>query len=202
MTRLANFFSYLFHPIIMPVLGIFIIYNSGVYQSNIPWEAKKFTYLIVILFSILLPLAMLTMLVYWKTIQDIKLNERRERFVPMFFAAISLLLLHFILYKIIPIKLINTFTLSMTIIAFLYLIINMHIKTSLHLIALGGITGLVAVISKIFLVDLFLWLSILIFITGIVASSRIYLKAHTFIEIISGFLTGFSGVFFTIYMFI
>ncbi len=74
----------------------------------------------------------------------------------------------------------------------------MRIKTSLHLIALGGITGLIAVISKVYLIDLFLWLSILIFIAGIVASSRIYLKAHTFFEVVSGYITGFIGVFYTI----
>jgi hypothetical protein len=183
----------------MPLIGVFVIYNSGIYQSNIPWEAKKFTYLLVILFTILLPLAMLTLLVYWRAVQDIQLNERRERFVPMFFTAVSLVLLHIILTRIIPIKLINAFTLSMTIIAFCYLLLNLLLKTSLHLIALGGITGLVAVISKVFMADLFLWLSILIMISGIVATSRIYLKAHTIPEIISGYITGFFGVFGTIY---
>lgn len=199
MTRLAKIASYLFHPIIMPFIGVFIIYNSGIYQSDIPWEAKKFTYLLVILFSILLPLAMLSLLVYWRTIQDIHLNERRERFVPMFFSAISLIIMHIILNRLIPIRLINAFTLSMILIAFVYLLLNVLLKTSLHLIALGGITGLIAVISKVYIADLFFWLSILILVSGIVASSRIHLKAHTISEIISGYITGFSGVFCTVF---
>lgn len=183
----------------MPLLGVLIIFNSGIYLSDIPVEIKKYAYLIVALFSIILPLAMLSIMVYWHIVQDIELTERRERFIPMVFSFVSIFLLYVIINRTIPIKLLKTYTLAMAVVLIVYLISNFKIKTSLHLLGLGGITGLLVIISVLFQADLFIWLSIVIFISGIVASARIYLQVHTFPEIIFGFIAGFSGIYCTIY---
>ena len=198
----AKTLSILFHPILMPLLGVFIIFNSGIYQSNIPVEIKKYTYLLVGLFSIVLPLALISILVYWHVVQNIEMSKHKERFIPMTFSFISIFLLHVLIRRTIPINILQAFTLSMAVVLILYLLSNIKFKTSLHLLALGGITGLIAILSKIFLIDLYFWLMIVIFVTGIVGTSRVYLEEHTLLELAMGYVTGFVGVFFTVYFFI
>jgi hypothetical protein len=199
MKHIAKLISYFFHPVLMPLAGVLIIFNSGIYQTDIPFEIKKFVYLIVALFSIVFPLALLSILMYWNMVQDIELTERRERFIPMIFSLVSIFILYIIINRTIPIKLLKAYTLSMVVVVVLYLLSNFRFKTSLHLLGLGGITGLLATISILFQADLFFLLSVAILISGIVGTARIYLQAHTLTEIISGYLTGFFGVFCILY---
>lgn len=199
MKYLARFFSYFLHPVLMPLIGVVIIFNSGIYQSDIPFEIKKYTYLIVALFSIIIPISLLSVLAYWNLVQNIELTERKERFFPMIFSFVSVFILHIIMRKTIPIKLLNAFTLAMTVVLLLYLITNFKLKTSLHLLGLGGITGLLAVLTILFRADVFFWLSLAILFAGIAGTSRLFLKAHSLGEVIFGYLIGFSGVYCTIY---
>ena len=78
MTKLAKIFSYILHPAFMPLIGIYIIFHSGIYETDVPWEFEKYTYLIVALFSILLPFSILPIFVYWKIISNLELSDRKE----------------------------------------------------------------------------------------------------------------------------
>ncbi len=201
MNKAANIISVIFHPLVMPLVGFFIIFNSGIFEVNIPSEVLKFTYLVVILFSIFLPLSIIPFLVYWKLAQNIEFNSRQERFAPTFFAALSLVILYIFINQKVPIDLIQAFSFSIACSAMVLLFLNLLFKISMHLMVLGGITGLMAILTIEYSADLFFWLSILIFITGLVSSARLYLKAHKPIEIISGYVIGFlinySVLFFT-----
>lgn len=57
---------------------------------------------------------------------------------------------------------------------------------------LGGLTALIMVISIKLQVNLMALLIITILASGIVATSRLILKAHTPVEVYSGFILGFS----------
>jgi hypothetical protein len=191
----ANIFSILFHPILMPLLGFFIILNSGIYESNIPIDIKKYAYLITALFTIFLPTALITLLLYMHQIQSFELSQRRERTFPLIFMTISFLLLYIIVSKILPIRIIKGFTFSMLVTSFLLVLSTYKFKLSMHLIGLGGISGLVIAMSIKFQIDLFFILAIILIISGIVGSSRLYLNAHNLYEVFAGFGLGFLGTF-------
>lgn len=199
MTKLANFISVLFHPLLMPLLGFFVIFNCGIFEVNIPVEVLKYTYLIVILFSIFLPLSIIPFLIYWRLAQNVELNTRQERFAPTFFAALSLVVLYVIMNQKVPISLIQAFSLSVACSAIVLLFVNMFFKISMHLIGLGGITGLMAILTVEYKADLFLLLSIIILVTGLVSSARLYLQAHKPVEIVTGYLIGFLITYGVIY---
>ncbi|MBN1116745.1 MAG: hypothetical protein JXA77_06055 [Bacteroidales bacterium] len=189
----AKILSVLFHPIFMPLLGIFIIFNSGIYEAHLAWEVKKYTYLISSLFSILMPVSFITMLLFLNQVQNFEMTERRERVIPLFLTTVSLFFLYFFLQRVLPIKIIQGFCFATAAISALLLIISLRFKISMHLIALGGITGLILAISKVFQADLFYIFMLFLLISGLVASSRYYLKAHTLTELSSGYLVGFAG---------
>jgi hypothetical protein len=194
MKQIARFFSYLFHPILMPIVGVIIIFNSGIYLASLPAEVIRFSYLIVSLFGVIIPLTLFCILVYWHLLQDIEISERKERFIPTILTIISIFVLFILINRTVPIRLLRSFILSMDIVLISYLISNLKLKTSLHMLGLGGITGLISIISFLYRADLFFWLSAVLLVSGIVGSARLQLKAHNLDEIILGYFIGFCGV--------
>ncbi|MBN2484908.1 MAG: hypothetical protein JXB34_02935 [Bacteroidales bacterium] len=198
----ANLVSILFHPVLMPLAGIYVMLNSGIYLVEFPGEIKKYIYLIVALFSIVLPLAVLSLLAYWHLVRDMVLSARHERFMPMSLSFVSVFVLHVILSRTIPVKLLTAYTFSMAVVIVVYLLSNISFKTSMHLLGLGGISGLLAMLSAVFHTDLFFLVALVVLVSGIVAAARLYLEAHTIAELVAGFAIGFAGVFCTMYLYI
>ena len=56
---------------------------------------------------------------------------------------------------------------------------------------LGGISGLILMLSLIYTLDMTFYLSVLFLISGIVASARLVLKEHNLLQIATGYFTGF-----------
>ncbi|MDH3321839.1 MAG: hypothetical protein OEM04_02555 [Flavobacteriaceae bacterium] len=71
-----------------------------------------------------------------------------------------------------------------------YLLFGLKIKTSLHTLGLGGIIGFVIVMSFEYQLNFNYIIAILFIISGLVAVSRLKLKAHQPKEVYIGFLIG------------
>lgn len=198
MTKLAKIFSYILHPAFMPLIGIYIIFHSGIYETDVPWEFEKYTYLIVALFSILLPFSILPIFVYWKIISNLELSDRKERIIPLSITSLCLVMLHIFIARIIPIRIITSFTFSVAAISILLFGINMFAKISMHLLGIGGITGLIIALTFEYNIHPFFWLAIVILIAGIAATSRLILKAHTVFQVSIGYALGLIATLFLI----
>jgi membrane-associated phospholipid phosphatase len=192
--RLANFFSYLFHPVFFTLAGILFIFNTGLYITIIPVEFKKFIYYIIILSTVLIPLALLPVLYLYKSIQNITLNERRERIIPLLFTTICFYIGYYMVSRYASIRIIDVFLLACVSVLIIILIVSLFWKISLHMAGLGGLTGLVFMISCIYRLDMTILLSAALLISGIVASSRLVLNAHNTIQLMAGYVTGLGVV--------
>ena len=198
MIKLAKFFSYLLHPAFMPLIGLFIIFNSGIYSTNVPWEVEKYSYLIVALFSILLPFSILPVFFYWKLISNFEIKARRERILPLTITAFCLVFLHFFISRIIPIKIITSYTFAIASLAILLLLINMFYKISMHLMGIGGITGLIIALTVIYDIPSFSIFLLVILTSGIIASSRLALSAHSSGQLTIGYAVGLFTMYFVL----
>lgn len=179
----------------MPIAGLFIIFNIGIYETQLPWEIQKYTYLIVGLFSILLPLSVLPVFMYFKLVDNVELSKRKERSLPLAVTATCLIILHIFLSRVVPLRIINSFTLAIAVLSIFLLFINIFYKISMHLIALGGIAGLLLATSVEYSIYPFTLLAVVFMVSGIVATSRIQLKEHNLGQSLSGFLLGSVTVF-------
>ena len=65
-----------------------------------------------------------------------------------------------------------------------------NFKSSVHLMGMGSISMYLTCLSVHFEINITLALSALILLTGLVATSRLYLKAHSKAELLIGFLIG------------
>ena len=145
----------------------------------------------VLILTILIPISIFYFLMSLGRANSVMLSEISQRKVPLFLNAILLYLLitQSIRVEIIP-ELYYFFfgALASTILVFLLIFVNL--KASIHMVGISALTVFVIGFSlhtqtnQIYLVAIFLLL------IGIVASSRLVMKAHDNRELIAGFLAG------------
>lgn len=190
-----NFFaktlSILFHPLLMPTLGVMIIFYSGSYVSFLPDDVKKIILLVIGANTLGLPLMMMPLFIQFKVINTFAMETNRERILPLTFTLIPYVLSVYFLFKL-PIPfIITSFMLGASIAVALCLIISYWWKVSIHLVGIGGIIGFLIAFSIRLYSNVLPLLIIFVIAAGFLASARLSLKAHKPSQVFLGFLLGF-----------
>ena len=199
--RTANIISYIFHPLLMPTLGLIIIFNSGSYLSNLPFEYKRMAYVTVFIGTFVLPVSIIPFFLFGKLVNTIKMSTRGERVIPLAITALLYYLCFYIIAKSSIGPVISVFLLASAIVVTLVLGISFFWKISAHLAGLGGITGLILGLSLRLKADLISYLVIILAIVGLVALARLLLDEHTPSQVYTGFLLGFVTMIGMFYIF-
>ena len=198
MKKLAPIFSYLFHPLIMPSLGLLIIFNSGTYLALLDPAAKRALVFVMALGTLIFPLMMLPVIQYRSLVlRNEQPGSRGERMVPQVIVLV-LYIITFVYFKRLPVsKVIHAYALSVTLTMLLLVIVNLKVKVSMHLAALGGICALIIALIFLYQTPLqgFLLLSLLA--AGLTGTARMVL-GDRWGELLSGFLLGFMVILITI----
>ncbi len=189
MKKLLPFFSYLFHPIFIPILGtlFYIAYGDS-------YVAKEKIYLVllqVIIIMFFLPLSFFYLLKTFGKVDTIMLSNASQRKIPlvMQIALTAILIAKSITIDRFP-ELFFFFLggLGSTLIAFALLFAR--IKISIHMIAMSALSFFVIGMSLHHQLNVIFLIATLFFITGIVASSRLAMKAHSMEELVIGYFAG------------
>lgn len=192
--RLFQAFSLIFHPILMPLIGMLIILLFT-HLALIPIEAKKAISKIVILSTILLPLAPLPVLYYQKFISSYQIPKRSERLIPLLLTVIFYYFGYYILNRLGAPKLVQHYIFAAFVSVLIAAAINFKYKISTHMIGIGGLIGLISILGFLYNINLSYILMVLILIAGITGTARLYLNAHSQSQVYSGFLLGFVATF-------
>ena len=188
---IAKTLSIIFHPLLMPTLGIMFIFYSGSYVSFLPSDVKKIILLVVGVNTLGLPLIMMPLFIQFKVINSFAMESNRERILPLTFTLIPYLLSVYFLIKL-PIPfIISAFMLGASLAVALCLIISYWWKISIHLVGIGGMIGFLISFSIRLYTNVFPLLLIFIIAAGLLASARLFLKAHKPQQVYLGFLLGF-----------
>jgi hypothetical protein len=198
MKKLAPFFSYLFHPLLMPSLGLLIILNSGTYLALIDPVAKRAIIFVLALGTLVFPLMMLPVLQYRNLVlKDGQERSRGEQLIPQVIILI-LYIITFIYFKRLPLnKVVHSYVLAVTATLFLLVILNLRFRISMHAAALGGLTGLIIALIYLYQTPIQGFLMLSIFAGGITCSSRLAMGDH-WGGVLSGFLLGFGVILTTV----
>lgn len=189
--RIAQSFSWFFHPLLMPTIGIIILMFTNSYVSFIPVQAKKMLIILTAIGTLILPALMVPLFVLQGKISNIHLDDRKERIYPLALTAIFYSLT-FILFLRIPVfKLVHSFMLGALISVLAGFLISLKWKISTHMMGLGGLIALIMVLS--FKLDIYLIYPLMgvLIAAGLAGSSRLYLKAHTEAQVYAGLGVGF-----------
>jgi membrane-associated phospholipid phosphatase len=187
---LANAISILFHPMLMPVFGLFLIFHSGTHLSFIPLGFKRMAYTIVFASSCLLPLSLLPLLHQFKLIKSFKMETHRERILPVFITGVFYFLGYLLLKKLQLPLFFYQFILGSLLAIYAALVITLKWKISLHMVGIGGVTGAITALSLKMGLGVTPLLMIPFVVAALLASARLYLNAHTPLQVYLGFLLG------------
>ncbi|MCG9791645.1 hypothetical protein [Flavobacterium algicola] len=189
MKKFLTFFSYLFHPLFIPLYATFFYVFAN--QSVALTREKLFIFLQVVVITIIVPLLVFVLLRSVGKIGSVMAPKIAERKIPL---VVQIFLIILLLKKGITIDRYLEFhffflgALVSTLIALLLLFLRT--KASLHMIGISALTLFVIGLSLHFQTHNILWISFLILMNGVVASSRLEMKAHSLIELILGFFIG------------
>ncbi|MBL7885898.1 MAG: hypothetical protein JNJ52_04065 [Flavobacterium sp.] len=189
MKKILPFFSYLFHPIFIPLLGtvLYLLFNENYFTI----EQSYLVLFQILIITIFLPMAFFYLLKTFGKVDSIMLSDVNQRKIPLLLqmALTSVLITQSITVERFPELFFFFFAgLITTFIAFVLLFFK--VKSSIHMIGISALSFFVIGLSMHNQINIIYTIATLFFFTGIIASSRLYMKAHTMTELILGYIIG------------
>ncbi|WP_347373829.1 hypothetical protein [Aequorivita sp. Q41] len=181
--------SYLFHPLLMPVLGTVIYF--AVTPRYIEPELVRTKLFAIAIITLLLPIVVFFLLKNLGIVETIYLKEVRERKFPLMIQCILLLLIIKMIFNPYDDPEMYYFFVGILFSTFsALLMVFFKLKVSLHQMGVAGVLMLLVGLSAHFKINLLISISFFLFVNGWVASSRLNNDAHTYPELAAGFLLG------------
>ncbi|MDN3686423.1 PA-phosphatase [Cyclobacterium jeungdonense] len=199
--KLAMGISVVFQPLVIPSLMVLTLFYIVPEATIVPGEAKWSLSLLIGFTTFLIPLLGLAGMRFSTLIHSYHLPDRKERLLPFTLVTVFYCMTSGFFYWKLNVDQLLITTLGMvTISLFVLTIVTYFWKISAHQTALGGWVALVAVLAvKFYSTPMFYYLLLIIFISGLVGTARLYLNAHKPDEVYGGFALGFGINFFVFY---
>jgi hypothetical protein len=187
--KVLHFISYLLHPVFIPIFGTLFYFLLGEGQFN---THQKYLILVQIaIITFLIPIAFFFLLRSLGKIDSVMLSNLAQRKIPLFIQAI---LLYILISKSITINVLPELffffagALASALIALLLTFFK--VKASLHMVGISALTAFVTGLSYHAAVNAINSIGLLVFLNGVVATSRLEMKAHSGKELVIGFCVG------------
>ncbi|MFL0353144.1 hypothetical protein [Xanthomarina sp. GH4-25] len=189
MNWLLKSVSLIFHPILMPLLGVLFYFSKS--PRFIPIEIIQAKIISLLILTIALPILLYFLLKNIGRVNSIYLNTTKERLIPLFLnGCITLLIINRLLPPTEIIELYYFFVgiLISTLACFILAILKF--KASIHMIGIAGVTMFYIALSIHFSINVNGTLALMFILIGAIATSRLHVKAHSNIELLIGFFIG------------
>jgi hypothetical protein len=191
---LARIITVVFHPLLMPVYGMAIIFSAPTLLGYLPFNIKKLLLIIMLVNNVLLPLSLMPFFHNRKIITSWSISDRKERNIPLIITTVLYCTTSYIILKF-PLPLfLKAFVFSAAFLSLIVTFVNFWWKISLHSVGAGAIIGLVFVLSLKMLTPLDWYLISAILAGGLILSSRLQLNLHNPQQVWIGLSAGFFGL--------
>lgn len=188
----AHLFSVLFHPLFIPLyLVYFLLYIHPTAFVGFSASDSFKTLIIVALNLAFFPLISVLLLKAVGFVESLLLKTQKDRIIPYIACGIFFFWTYTVFkeqsqYPSILTKYVFGLFLSSS----AALLANIYFKVSMHAIGLGGWLGLFGIMAFNNSMLMTWPLCIVLLITGLTASSRLYLKSHSAFDIYAGLFIG------------
>lgn len=182
-------FSFVFHPIFVSIYGSLLYFF---FTGNInPTVNLYITFLQIVILTVILPLCFYLLLRILNVVSSFTEATIEERKIPIFIQL-------FLLYVLIKYATVHQnypelyhFFVGGFISSFIVLLsVMLRFKASLHMIGVTSLAVFTILFTSYLSINAIYTIVCLLLCIGFVASSRLYMKAHTPIELIVGILIG------------
>ena len=156
-----------------------------------PFEVQSGNILPIFILTVIIPIITYFILRNLGVVNTVFMPTVKERRYPLY---VHILLLLLIVYKVLPnnytaelhFYFIGLIAAAMTALLLLFF----KLKVSMHLMGMGSLFMFLICLSIHFEINITLAVSLLTLATGLVTTSRLYLKAHSKPEVLIGFFIG------------
>lgn len=193
---IANVFSYLLHPLFIPLLITFTTVTAlPEYFAAFKQNSYRFSYDVlfirVLVTCILFPLLVVVLARTLKFVDSVQLKDPRERIIPYVGTIIFYFwaFYTFIREGVSP-DFFNAFFLGIFIAIIISFVANNFVKISMHTVGWGGVIGFLMAIMWGMGMNVSVPLALAFVLAGIAATARLVLNAHSTGEIYLGFFVG------------
>jgi hypothetical protein len=187
--KILPFFSYAFHPIFIPLLGTVCYVLLEEKYFTLPQYLILFLQIIIITF--LLPIVFFYLLRTFGKIENVMLSDISQRKIPLL---LQIMLFAVLIEKSITIdrfpSLYFFFVGGLLSTIFAFLLLYVKFKASIHMIGISSLTVFIIGLSIHNQINTINTVTFFVLMNGIVASSRLVMKAHSDKELLVGFLSG------------
>jgi hypothetical protein len=187
----AQFFSVIFHPLFIPVIGTwFLAFVQPGYFTGIAPHDKIKTVIIVGYNTIFYPVLSVVLLKALGFSKSVFLKTQRERVIPYILTNIFYFWVFLVLRNQpeVP-SILTSFIFGAFLASSAALIANIYFKISMHALGVGSLCGLILIIIfSGFTYAIFLTAMLVFIITGVISTSRLIVSDHNPFDIYSGIL--------------
>jgi hypothetical protein len=194
MKSVANIVSVVFHPLLMCTYGsltLFFLFKGSIYDFMTTTRLKLIICSMIFSFSFFLPVINMYILYKLGRISTLTIKDQKERTFPYFVTSCFYFGLFYLFLDLSIWPSIKVLVFGAGLAILLTALINMRFKISAHMVGAGGLLGSVIIVSMAIKYNAVPLICVLILICGLIATSRLYLKAHEPRQIYSGFFLGF-----------
>lgn len=189
MGRFLHAISYIFHPLLIPIAGTLAYF--AVAPTYISLEQQSGNILPIFILTVIIPIIFFFILKNIGVVHSVFAVTIKERSYAL---TINIVLFLMIVLKVIPQNYIDElYFFFVGLIAghvAALLLIFLKFKASIHMLCMASLLLYLIGLSIHFEINLTLALGLLVLLTGLVATSRLYMKAHNWVELVMGFVIG------------
>ena len=189
MKKILSFFSYFFHPIFTAVFASLLYFTSC--QKHFDYQIIYLYLLQILLLTVFIPLGFFYFLIAMGKIDSIMVTKVSQRKIPL---VIHIVLLVVLIKKSITVENIPElyyFLLGCLVSSLMALVlVYFNIKSSLHMLGIAGLTIFYIGLNLHFNLQNYFGIVLILLCNGLVASSRLQMKAHNYKELFLGYLVG------------
>ena len=197
--RTAKFISIIMHPVLMPTYALLLIFRLSNYLDyTTPPQVKLALYLVVVFNTLIMPVLISWLLLKKGLIKSFNMDKREERIVPFLCNTILMMVAYYMISRVSMPKIFSMLLLGAAASVVLAIIINLKWKVSIHMIGIGGITGMFFGMSTFLLIDLRIPILVTILVAGLIGSARMAMGAHHPAQLYAGFVVGFCCEYFVL----
>lgn len=189
--RLSEGISWVLHPFLLPLYLMALLLTMTAF-AYYPAGVRFYLLWVVVLYTMIIPLLSLGVLRSLGRISDFKIDDRRERLLPLLIGAICYLLCALTIAKIPSALFIRKFMAAAACCEVMCLVVTLRWKISLHLTGMGALVALLVVMNFVGVENMLLPLVVAVAGSGALASARLYLGCHDGWQVLAGFGGGFA----------
>jgi len=189
MSAFIRSISYIFHPLLMPFIGVVFFFSKS--PRHLPENVVKAKLIALFLLSIVLPILIFYLLKSLKQVKSIYLQSTKERIIPLLLNCVIIGYLSFTVFPANEFIELYYFFIGIIFSSLTCLILAiLKFKASIHMIASTGILMFFIALSIHYSINIIGTIALLFVLIGAIATSRLHMNAHSAAELVVGVFVG------------